>query len=314
MLFRNAQKNGVDARDESKVVRVVRENGDGAVVGVVAQHLEGTEKEYHAPITIDCSGREAFWLSKQQWRRRDPVLNKVAIWTYYKGAMRDPGLDAGSTTVAYIPNKGWFWYIPLRDNRVSVGIVAERDYLFRATKDPASIMAEEIPRNAWIAGHLKDAKCEGEFWVTGEYSYRAKHCAKDGLVLAGDAFAFLDPVFSSGVFLALKSGQLAADAVHVALEQDDVSAGQFLEYGETLCGGIETMRKLVYAFYNPDFSFKDLVMQYPESRGALTDRLIGDLFSDSEALFEALANFSALPTPLPHGRPPVAAVACVSSN
>jgi len=312
MLLNNARNKGARVFEGHRATSIEMD-GD-RVAGVRALGPDGIERSYRSSITIDATGRDALAQSKLGWRVRDPELNKVAVWAYYKNGARDPGLDAGSTTIAYLPDKGWFWYIPLRDNRVSVGIVAERDYLFRNSKDPASIMAEEIPNNAWVAEHLKEAECEGEFWVTGEYSYRAKHCAKNGLVLAGDAFAFLDPVFSSGVFLALKSGQLAADAVHAALEQNDVSAGQFADYGETLCGGIETMRKLVYAFYNPEFSFKDLVMQYPESRGALTDRLIGDLFSDSEALFEALANFSALPAPLPHGRPPLDAVVCASSN
>ena len=216
MLFNNAIKNGVDARQESKVVRVVKDEYD-AVVGVVARHHEGGEREYRAPITIDCSGREAFWMSKNQWRKRDPELNNVAIWTYYKGAKRDEGLDAGSTTVAYIPNKGWFWYIPLRNDVVSVGVVADRDYLFRDGRDPAAIMDREIEENVWIKDHLEQGEQFGEYWVTGEYSYRAQNCAADGMVLAGDAFVFLDPVFSSGVFLAFKSGEMAADAVDAAV-------------------------------------------------------------------------------------------------
>src|SRR5580765_5137518 len=99
-------------------------------------------------------------------------------------------------------------------------------------------MAREIERNLWIKEHLAQGKQFGEYWVTAEFSYRSKYCATDGLVLAGDAFAFLDPVFSSGVYLALKSGELVADAVDAALAAGDTSGAQFAEYGEKLCLGI----------------------------------------------------------------------------
>ena len=215
MLFDNAREKGVDARDGVKVTKFLRDGGEGtAVTGVRAVLDGGSEVEISAPVTVDATGREAMAMSKNKWRERDPVLKKVAVWTYFEGAMRDPGLDAGSTTVAYLPEKGWFWYIPLKGDRVSVGIVAERDYLYRdpEVRDPAAIMAREVQENVWIKEHLAPGKQVGEYWTTGEYSYRSRYCADDGLVLAGDAFVFLDPVFSSGVFLALKSGEMAGDA------------------------------------------------------------------------------------------------------
>ena len=144
---------------------------------------------------------DCFAAHKQNWMVRDPELKKVALWTYYKGAKRDPGLDGGATTVAYLPSKGWFWYIPLSGDMVSVGIVAERDYLFDgSTKDHAEIFQREVQNNEWIKDHLSVGKQTGEYRITGEYSYRNRYCSTDGLVLAGDALGFLDPVFSSGVF------------------------------------------------------------------------------------------------------------------
>lgn len=191
---------------------------------------------------------------------------------------------------------------------MSVGIVAEKDYLFGDLKEPAAIFQREIGRNAWITDHLRKGQQEGEYLVTSEFSYRAKYCAADGLLLAGDAFAFLDPVFSSGVFLALKSGELAADAIDAALEANDVSAGRFAEYGDLLCAAIENMRRLVYAFYDTNFSFGRMLKQYPEMRGRLTDCLIGDLMEDKYGeLFSAISEFAQVPEPLAHGRVPVAA-------
>src|SRR5436190_6598171 len=148
---------------------------------------------------------------------------------------------------------------------VSVGVVAEGKYLTRGgTKSPELIFKREIEENLWIKDHLACGQQVGQYFLTSEYSFHSKHCGKDGLLLAGDAFCFLDPVFSSGVMLALKSGIMAADAIHQALEEGDLSASRFANYAESLRAGIENMRKLVYAFYEPDFSFRELTEKYPD--------------------------------------------------
>ena len=302
MIVDQARSDGAEVREQHKVLDLIR-NDSGAVVGVVAEDHNGVRHEFHAKVVVDASGRDCLVAAKNRWRNRDPELNKVAIWTYFEGAMRDPGLDAGSTTVAYVPEKGWFWYIPMRNGRISVGIVADRDYLYRDTRDPAEIMAREIQENVWIKEHLSVGNQVGEYWVTGEYSYRSNYCASDGVLLVGDAFAFLDPVFSSGVFLALKSGELAADAIDAALKSGDPSAAQFQQYGEALCIAIERMRKIVYAFYHPEFSFGKLVKRHPEMRPVLTDLLVGNIFVDQfDELFGAVREICDLPEELAYGR------------
>lgn len=299
MILNHARKSGAEIREETTVREIVYENG--AAVGVRATGSDGQPLELRAPITIDASGRDALAVTRKGWKVRDPELNKIAIWTYYRGAKRDPGLDEGATTVAYLPERGWFWYIPLPDDILSVGVVAEKDYLYRDTRDLAEIFAREVKENPWIEDHLAPGEQFGKYWVTGEYSYRSQHCASDGLILAGDAFAFLDPVFSSGVFLALRSGELAGDAADAALAANDFSAAQFQSYGVRLCAGIEAMRKLVYAFYDKEFSFREFLMAHPTLKGDLTDCLIGNLFRDFDPLFAALGDFAALPAPLQHG-------------
>jgi flavin-dependent dehydrogenase len=302
MILDKARENGAEIREQTTARELLRT--DGAVTGVRAVGPDGNAYDLHAPITIDATGRDALAVSRNGWKVRDPYLNKIAIWTYYRNAARDPGLDEGATTVAYVPERGWFWYIPLPDNITSVGIVAEKDYLYRGdTRDLAEIFAREIRQNPWIESHLEPGEQFGRYWVTGEYSYRSQHCAADGLILAGDAFAFLDPVFSSGVFLALRSGELAGEAAHQALAANDFSAAQFRGYGEHLCQGIEAMRKLVYAFYDQEFSFREFLMANPTLKGDLTDCLIGNLFRDFDPLFGALKDFAQLPAPLSHGSP-----------
>lgn len=301
MLMENARVKGAETRVGIAVADFLRE--EGRVVGVEAVDSEGKPLRFHAPVTVDASGRNALALSRRPWRKWDPQLNKVALWTYFRGAVRDPGLDEGATTVAYLPEKGWFWFVPLPNDMVSVGIVGESNYLFRDTKDLAEIFCREIGNNAWIKTHLAPATQEGEYQVTKEFSYRSEYCAEDGLVLVGDAFAFLDPVFSSGVYLALRSGELAADAIHAALPSDAVTAEAFTGYSDRLRREIEAMRKLVYAFYDKAFSFGKLIKMNPEVRGDLTDCLIGNLNRDFTELFSAVAELIELPQELPHGKP-----------
>ena len=303
MLLDNARAHGVTVWEEAAVERLLEE--EGRVCGVEFADSAGRVQPIQARVTIDASGRDGLTIKRRRWRKRDPKLNKVAIWTYYRGARRDEGLDAGATTVAYLEGKGWFWYIPMADDIVSVGVVAERAYLYRNSRHPAEIMNGEVPNNAWIRDHLSTGRQFGRYWVTGEYSYRSEYCADDGLVLCGDAFAFLDPVFSSGVFLALWSGEQVARAVNEGLERNDVSGEKFRSYGENLCRGIEAMRKLVYAFYSIGFSFRALITKFPEVRGNLTDCLIGNLFSrDYPELFRALGDFAEIPVELDYGQGP----------
>jgi flavin-dependent dehydrogenase len=301
MLLNNARSKGAEVMEETLVKETIEENG--VVGGVMTAGKNGLTQEFRAPITIDATGRDAFTLGRRGWKVRDPRLNKIAVWTYYKGAMRDPGIDEGATTVAYVPDKGWFWYIPLPDDVISVGIVAEKDYLYRDSRDLKTIFQREVAVNQWIEQHLAAGQQMGEYRVTGEYSYRSRHCAGDGLLLIGDAFAFLDPVFSSGVFLALRSGEMGADAVDAALEAGDTTAARFRDYGEQLCNGIESMRRLVYTFYDHEFRFRTFLSRYPDLKGDMTDCLMGNLWLDFDPLFRAVAEFAGVPDPLAHGQP-----------
>jgi flavin-dependent dehydrogenase len=278
----------------------------GVTKGVRARMPDGSMQDFLAPVTIDATGRDGLACSRNRWRIPDKKLKKVAVWSYYKGAKRDAGLDEGATTVAYVDDKNWFWWIPLQNDRVSVGVVGDKDYLFSDGRDLEQILDREIKKNVWIKDHVSTGKRVEPVQATGDYSYRSEYCAADGLVLTGDAFSFLDPVFSSGLFLALYSGVLAADAVDEALSVGDFGAARFTEYGEKFRGGLEAMRKLVYAFYDPNFSFGAVIKKHPHLRGDLTDCLIGNVEKDFDALFEAVSEFADIPEPVPHGSPHIA--------
>jgi flavin-dependent dehydrogenase len=302
MVLDHTREQGVEVREASEVVEFLKE-GD-RVVGVTVRGPGEMTYDVRAAITVDATGREAMAATRHAWRRGDPKLNKVAVWTYYEGALRDEGIDAGATTVAFIPGKGWFWYIPQHNNRVSVGVVADGKYLCRdGVKDPKTILQREIPQNKWIESHLASGTCTEEYWLTAEYTFRSEYCATDGLLLIGDAYGFLDPVFSSGLMLAFKSGVLAGDAIHQALSTGDCSANQFESYSRVMHEGMENMRKLVYAFYDPNVSFRTLTDDHPHLQGPLTDCLSGDVNRDFSELFEAFSKYTTLPDVLPYGFP-----------
>lgn len=299
LMLRHAEECGAVIKQSTTVLGLIQEQG--FVQGVEAQSGSDQQCQYRGKMTIDASGRSMLSASRFGWRQQDPSLKKIAIWTYYKGAQRDAGIDAGATTVAFLPGQGWFWYIPLQEDTISVGVVAERGYLFDETTNVEEIYEREIQRQPWIARRTQSAERISHCQVTNDYSYRAKYCADNGLILIGDAFAFLDPVFSSGVFLALQSAVMAADAVDAALMSVNVGAEQFQNYGQELCEGIERMRKLIYAFYTEGFSFAELLRTHPEVHGDLTDCLIGNLWKDFDSLFAALGEQCDLPSALPYG-------------
>jgi len=302
MVMQKAKAEGAEVLEETRAKTILKEGG--RVSGIKVEDTHGNLREIHAKQVIDASGRDNFSGNRERWTHRDPKLKKVAVWTYFEGAKRDPGLDAGATTVAYLPHKGWFWYIPLKGDTVSLGIVAERDYLFNGTtKELPEIMNREILKNEWIKDHIAQAKQTGEYRITGEFSYRNQYSSQDGLVLAGDALGFLDPVFSTGVFLALRSGELVAEATHKALEVGLPTANHYIQYGRDMTHAIETMRNVVYAFYDESFSFKDLIMKGPNMRTDLTDCLVGNIEGKQFGeLFKAMGELAALPTPSIHGR------------
>lgn len=302
ILLNHARSKGAEVIEEITVKELLRDGQK--VVGVRAQKKTGEVVEFRAPITLDCTGKEAFTAVRNNWRTKDPYLNKVAVWTYYKGSKREPGIDEGQTAVAYVPEKGWFWHIPQHDDMVSVGVVAEGKYLTRdGVREPEQIFQREVEQNLWIKDHLSVGQQIGPYYVTSEYSYHSRHCGSEGLLLVGDAFAFLDPVFSSGLMLALKSGVMAGDEVHRALVEKNFSPQRFDAYAQFMRQGVENMRKLVYAFYDPKFSFKQVIDKYPEAGGEITDCLSGDVNKDFEPLWKKIREFVPLPENLPVGAP-----------
>lgn len=282
MMLDNASEKGVEVFEGSRVLEVIFEEGPTGprATGISVQGEQGENRSISARVVVDASGQGAMIQSRLGLREWDPVLKKAAVWSYWKGAERGTGRDEGATTVLQLDQKqGWFWYIPLQNNTVSVGVVAGDDYLFkdRGNRDPESIYAEEIARCPGLIPRLSSAERVAPIRVAKEYSYRSREVAGDGWVLVGDALGFLDPLYSSGILLALKSGALAADAIHEALVANDPSAARLGSWGPGYKRGMDRMRRLVCEFYD-GLNFGHFVKRFPHLRGHITDMLMGDLF------------------------------------
>ncbi len=282
LMLNNAREHGVTVHEGARVLEVLFD-GERAI-GAKVQTEDGLTRDVHADVVVDASGQSSMIMSRLGLREWDPELKKAALWTYWKGAYRDTAKDEGATIVIQVKDKqAWFWYIPLHDDIVSVGVVGPHEYLFRnrAGKDHEAIYFEEVARCPGVQPRIAGATRCAEFRAAKEYSYRATRAAGDGWVLVGDAFGFLDPLYSSGVLLALTSGSRAADAVAEGLSKGDTSAAQLGQWEGDYVRGMERMRRLVCAYYE-GFSFGRFVARHPQYKGHLTDLLIGDLFVEGK--------------------------------
>jgi flavin-dependent dehydrogenase len=278
MMLQNAREHGVRAHEGVRVLDVLFEGT--SAVGVRVRDEDGGERDVRSRVVVDASGQNGLVMNKLGLRVWDPILTMGSVWTYYEGAHRDPGRDEGATLVLQTSDKnGWFWYLPLHDDIVSVGVVAPFEYLFKGRKDYEKTFSEELERCPVAKERATIGRRVSGCFATKDFSYRSKQVAGDGWVLVGDAFGFLDPLYSSGILLALKSGELAADAIVEGLASGNVSAAQLGRWGPRFTDGMDRMRRLICEYYN-GFNFGNFVRQHPELRGAITDLLIGDLFDD----------------------------------
>lgn len=314
MMLDNAREKGAEIWQPANVVDVLEEHAGAAsiqspnsnsqnghlprVVGAVVEMPDGRRVNVNAKVVIDATGTNTMLGRRYNVRNPDPKLRKASVFAHYKGAFRDPNpRDEGATLVCQIQGApGWFWYIPLHSDIVSIGIVADIDYLIKGRGKPEQILAEEIAKCPIVDERLRSATRVSPVHVLSDFSYNAKVAAGDGWVLIGDAFTFLDPMYSSGVFLALKSGELAADAVHAALAAGDTSAARLGAWGDHFYAGVQAIRKLVYAFYTPDFSFGKFTKMHPEFKDNITRLLIGDVLNrDVDRVFEPMGRMIDLP-------------------
>ena len=288
LLFKNAAAKGADCSDGSRLLDINLEERDG--IAVMYQSSDGKQHTVRTRVVIDATGQQAVLANRLGLVEVDEKLKKASIWTYYLGAERSEDPDRNTTIILNTEDEtSWFWYIPLANDVVSVGLVGDHQHLLKGRGKPEKIFAEELAKCPGVQRRISDAKRVGDFNIAKEFSYTTKQHAGDGWVLVGDAFGFIDPVYSSGVFLALKSGEMAADAIIEGLHNNDVSAAQLGSWTPEFKAGMVWIRKLVDAFYTNEFSFGKFMKMHPEHAGNLTNLLIGRIFEEGVGkIFEDL--------------------------
>ena len=259
MLLDNAVKSGAHSY-MSWTVREVLYEGQQAV-GVRADANDGSGSvTVRCKVVADCSGRTAFIGSRQRVKQQVAIDSRTAFFSHFEGVARDAGERAGDIQIVAFPH-GWFWMIPFKGNTTSVGMVVTNGYL--KLRNPIAAARQKFPVRS-----------------IANFSYIMDRYAGDGYVMVGDAGAFLDPVFSSGVFLTMKSAQLVARDILRGFRENDFSAHQFADYEKRIRGAQKIFFKFIKGWYDP--AFLDLFF-FPKSnfsglKAAITTMLAADLY------------------------------------
>ncbi len=277
LLYETAYNRGATCIDKTRVLDI--ELREKSVNKVTLQTEGGKETEITAKVVIDASGQSAMIANRLKIKEYYDDLRKAAIWGYFDGAIRAGGGNPEVTCILHTESKdAWFWYIPLGDGTVSVGLVGDNDFLLKRGGSPQKTFEAEIKNCPGIKRRLIDANLVGRYHVAKEFSYTTTEQAGPGWVLVGDAGGFIDPIYSSGVYLALKSGLMAGEAVAEGLHSGDVSKKQLGKWTREYESGVKWIRKLVRAFYTKEFSFGAFMKAFPEHGDNVTNLLIGRVF------------------------------------
>lgn len=292
MLLRHAVTCGADVREGWTVTRV-RFDG-GRAIGVDVRDESGSVHAIDAAFVVDASGRDAMSGHATQTTTRIPSLDKTALYTHWRGCWRDEGAREGDIQIVLFAG-GWFWFIPFKDGRTSVGAVVGSEWI-RAADDraPPALFARAVAESSVATRFLAGAEQLFEARATADFSFRVRDTRGDGWIAVGDAGGFIDPLFSTGAHLAMHGGLLGAEAIDVALTAGDVSRGRFETWEQVMRRGTNLFLGMVQAFYAgrlQPYIFAE--KQHPYLRRAITSMLAGDVYEDSRWARDLAARFPA---------------------
>ena len=248
LLLEHAKKLGVDVRQPASVESVAFDP-DG--VSVTAES-HGQPTTARGRFLVDASGRAGLLSTKIGQRERVPNLGKVALFAHFRGAWRAPAPDEGNIRI-YVFENGWFWWIPLAGDRTSVGCVMHARTVREWDGTPEALYGEMIRRCRRVAGQLRGAEQVTEIHSEANFAYRNAPVVGDRFLAVGDAIAFVDPIFSGGVHIAMQSGELAARAIDRALADGRFAARRFAAYERRVWGGLRPFFKFIHKYYEPAF-------------------------------------------------------------
>jgi flavin-dependent dehydrogenase len=251
ILLDHARSKGAEVREETLVLSAER-GGDG-LVRLRVRGPGGAESEVLARWVLDASGQNSLLAKQHGLRVAHPTHKKVAVYTRYRGMERREGRIWGNIEVV-VADGGWFWLIPLRDRVTSVGFVADVARWKESGRTAPELLEEGIRRSPYVTGRLGKAERIGEIWTASNYSYTCSSFRGPGFTLVGDSAVFLDPVWSTGVLLAMRTGELAAHTLSKALRSGrSVREDDFVEYEARFRKWAGSCFQMIDAFYEPVF-------------------------------------------------------------
>ncbi|HSC47772.1 MAG TPA: NAD(P)/FAD-dependent oxidoreductase [Gammaproteobacteria bacterium] len=283
MLFDHARASGVDGREGVEVTAVEHRGPLDTLAD--AQTQDGRRYRVQARYLLDASGRDAFLASKKKIRIKNPEHQSAAIFGHFRDAEFRPGRDAGNISI-YNFDYGWMWMIPLPNKVMSVGAVCRPDYLKQRRGRTQEFLFETLKMNKALWKRMQDAKLiDNEVRVTGNYSYDSATIGGPGWMLVGDAFAFLDPVFSSGVYLATSCAEQAAAVVDAVLRDPSQEALLQRRLEKRQRRGMSRFSFFIYRFNSPVMRhlFRNPRNHLQVEQGVIS-MLAGDLFDSKKVL------------------------------
>jgi flavin-dependent dehydrogenase len=286
ILFRNALRKGAHAVEGCRVTQVDFRPG-GA--DVTARMEDGAERRWRTRFVVDASGRDTFLADRFGSKQRNREHNSAAIFGHFAGAARLPGRCEGNISIFWFEH-GWFWLIPLTGGATSIGAVCWPYYMKTRKTEPRQFLLDTIALCPPLAERLRDATLTSPVTATGNYSYSSRRSVGENYILLGDAFAFIDPIFSSGVFLAMHSAFVGADTVEACLDRPASARSAMKAYDASVHHGMKSFTWFIYRGTSP--VLRHLFMNpgnHLRMQAALLSILSGDIFRGTPVRFSLLA-------------------------
>lgn len=277
VLFRNAVRRGAIAVEQCRATRV-EFKADGALV--TTRGKSGEERIWETRFVVDASGRDTLLANQFGTKRRNRRHNSAAMFAHFSGAARLPGKAEGNISLFWFEH-GWCWLIPLHDGIDSVGIVCSPTYMKSRKADPQRFFFDSIALVPALAERLREAKLVSPVTATGNYSYSADRATGPNYLMLGDAFAFIDPMFSTGVYFAMHSAFVGADVVEACLDRPREAARALNTYEAMMRRGPKFFSWFIYRATTP--TLRDLFMKprMPEVQAGLLSVLAGDVYRNT---------------------------------
>jgi flavin-dependent dehydrogenase len=285
ILIRRAAHQGADVHEGCRVRNVeflADGRPDGMRARIHAQHDDGRSETWLARYVVDASGRDTFLASRLNFKHRNPKHNSAALYGHFRDAKRYPEEKRAGNITIYWFEHGWFWFIPLADGATSIGAVVWPYYTKTRTGPVRDFFLATIALCPALAERLKDAELISDVEATGNYSYSSNRSHGPGYLLVGDAFTFIDPMFSSGVLLAMVNGVAGAEAIDTCLRTPKRSAQALRKFDRLARHGPREYSWFIYRVTNP--TMRDMFMgprNIFRMKEAMLGLLAGDLYGET---------------------------------